>query len=436
MSVLNQMLKDLEARGIGLEPAAPAPAVATEAPSAPILRPRLVPQQPIAPAPMIVRIAVWGGVSLVIAATTAGYFWYAKHINDSVRAPQPLGAQQFAGVAAAAPMPAGPAAAAAAPAPVAAATPTPPSTTPMAPSAAMPAPPAPVAAPAAAPESAPVTVAAVTAQPASLQARPRAAPATAPATAANAAKEAPAAAQADLASIAVRPERRANAPGPDASTGAPGAEPQNMIVTRPADSNDALEARAAEFIARGRNAEAIALLEQVILRTPAAGNARATLAALQSESGRRDFALATLLDGSRIEPIRFAAAAARLQAELGDAPAALTTLDLVPAASRSATHQALAAGIAQRAGEHRRAVEAYQIALREPGAPAVWWVGLAMSLDALEQRAAALEAFRRAAADRSLPMATRNFVAGRINALAASPGAPAGSGEARVAASN
>jgi hypothetical protein len=435
MSVLNQMLKDLEARGIGLEPAAPAQAVATEAPSAPILRPRLVPQQPIAPAPMIVRIAVWGGVSLVIAATTAGYFWYAKHINDSVRAPQPLGAQQFAGVAATAPMPAGPAAAAAAPAPVAA-TPTPPSATPVAPSAAMPAPPAPVAAPAAAPEAVPATVAAVTAQPASLQARPRAAAATAAAMAANATQEAPAAAQADPATIAVRPERRANAPSPDALTGAPAAETQNMIVTRPADSNEALEARAAEFIARGRSAEAMALLEQVILRTPAAGSARATLAALQSESGRRDLALATLLDGSRIEPLRFAAAAARLQAELGDAPAALATLDLVPVASRSAAHQALAAGIAQRAGEHRRAVEAYQIALRELGAPTVWWVGLAISLDALDQRAAALEAFRRAAADRSLPMATRNFVAGRINALAASPGAPAGSGEAKVAASN
>lgn len=123
--------------------------------------------------------------------------------------------------------------------------------------------------------------------------------------------------------------------------------------------------------------------------------------------------------GSTIEPARFAALAARLQIELGDAGAALSTLDRVPEAARDAAHEALAGGIAQRAGDHSRAVDDYKRALRASNAPSHWWVGLAISLEALNQSAAALGAYRRATADPRLPAAARSYALGRIDALSA-----------------
>ncbi len=180
----------------------------------------------------------------------------------------------------------------------------------------------------------------------------------------------------------------------------------------------------------------MALLQGVLTQAPANGNARATLAALQSEAGQRDLALQTLLAGSHIDPMRFAALAAQLQADLGDATAALVTLDGIAATARSAHIEALRGGIAQRAGQHDVAVDAYQRAVRVNGAPAVWWVGLALSLDALGQTTQSHAAFSRAASDATLPAGVRSFVQARIAALAAAGRAnAAGPNDAAIAAS-
>jgi hypothetical protein len=412
VSVINQMLHDLERRGVSLDAPAAAPAT-NDVPAAPIVRP-----QPAAAAaarpPQLLRAAVWSAVALIVAATGIGYYRYEKSVRESVRTPQPLGARQFAGVA----VP-----------PVAAET------------AAVS-----VDAVPAADAQAPVATAAspdkhfvVATAPAQLPP-----PRTPPVLAAPAQRSPATGSSKADAAVPSRGQNSTSPPPPRESTpaaaalssatgAAAGLDSRIAIVTRDADATAATEARAMDLIARGRSTEAMALLAQVLQQAPSAGNARATLAALQAEAGWRDLALQTLLAGCETDPERFAAAAARLQAELGDTTAALATLDRVPLAARNAAHLALVAGIAQRSGAHQTAVDAYRLALLDATAPAIWWAGLAISLDALQQHGAALDAFRRAAADTTLPAATRSYVLDRVGALSPSGGAHASPADVRSA---
>jgi tetratricopeptide (TPR) repeat protein len=492
MSVLNQVLRDLERRGVSAETTpAQEPAIL---PPTPVLRPVPAPE---APSSQWLRIVVWTGMALAVTGTAVGYTLYAMHLRESARPPQPLGLRQFAAVASLAP-PAPPAVGTAADAttvapaatgpaeppaaggtamtaatttpaaraaaiagPVATATPHGVrSAGPVAPviqgqrvagsvSAASPTRAMPPVAPAAArtqgqraaisngPEvPRPASRAATRAAPTATIARDAAAPAMTPqpAAAAPAAKKAPAGqaaasdrfdeVQSGIAAAGPMPAApvpaMAAAPrAPAEHAGASAAPPSPpAIVSRSVPPAAALEARAFELAARGRAVEAMALLGQTLARAPASGSARAALAALQAESGRRDLALQTLLAGVDVEPGRFAAVAARLQAELGDAAGALATLDRMPEAARDAAYHALAGGVAQRAGDHSRAAAAYREALREASAPAVWWAGLAISLEAQHRTGPALDAYRRAAAG-TLPAATLRFVLGRISALTA-----------------
>jgi len=117
--------------------------------------------------------------------------------------------------------------------------------------------------------------------------------------------------------------------------------------------------RAIELVARGQTTEATRLLADALSQRADWSDARATLAALQAEAGDRRQALATLLDGVRFDPTRFAPTAAQLQAELNDPAGALLALDRVPPAARDQSYHALAAAIAQRAGRHQMAVAEY-----------------------------------------------------------------------------
>lgn len=416
MSVLNQMLRDLESRGIGNEVAVPQIERA-ETTVTPIVRPLAPPPTELSRSARIVRAAAWTGTAVIVAGTIGGHLWYAQQLNEYARAPQPLGAKQFAALAASG-------------TPAATSAQTPPAVadatlavdrahaTPTGAAA-----PASNAAEASEPSKAAVAIAK---------------PPAAPVTNASGSKPTRASANADpargvaAARSTKEPVQQSAAPAVSPAEAAR-RQPQEgpAIVSRPSNPGAALEARAAELVARGRSAEAMSVLAQLLQQAAANGNARATLAALQAEAGRRDLALQTLLAGSEFEPTRFAAAAARLQVELGDARTALATLDRVPEAARTAAHEALAGGISQRAGEHGRAVDAYTRALRAPGAPALWWTGLAISLEALNQATAAVDAYRRAIADPLLPASARSYAQARIEALAAATA----SGNRTIAAS-
>jgi Flp pilus assembly protein TadD len=368
MSVLNRMLHDLESRGA-------TPAVVAAAGVATVARPAFA-----APARQSTsrRLAMWVGLLAVIAAVAGTHAWLQIRDAGSVRTPTPLGAREFGAAIA-------PAVA------VAAVVNTATATTPAV--------------------AAPVTTTALEVTAPVAAAGPTQIPsATAPKHTPRPARTA--AARSQPTRLAALPATRPPAASPQSPAGAaPGAPTESIaqpiVVTRVSGDPDL--ARAADFIARGRNTEAKAILTKLLQTNPRHAAARAALAALQAEGGSREAALATLLDGVEFDAPRFAPPAAQLQAELGDVPGALVTLARVPASARDGAYHALTAGLAQRAGDPARAVDSYRNALQATKPNPVWWIGLAFAHESLGETTEAQAAYARAMADARLPAEARAF---------------------------
>lgn len=370
MSVLNQMLRDLEARG----ESTPAAAARDAAPA---------PRPPFATVAATAnrhagrsgRALLWGFTVLAIATALALWQWREQQVRAAATARAPLGYSQFKGAL-------GDTAAPAAAATIVA----------TAPQAAMP-----------------------TDAGAAAMAAPKPVDTSPPAAAVSTVPAAPVVAPAvDTAKRAASP--RAN---PPATTSAQPTE--DSVVRRSVASAADAEAdvaRAAELIARGRATDAATALKQILAARPQHVAARRALAALQAEAGLRDAALVTLLEGAAVEPARFAPLAASLQVELGDAAGALATLERVPAGARTPQHHALTAGIAQRVGRHDAAVDAYRHALGANATEPVWWIGLGVSLEALGLRADAHAAYERATAIPTMGTELRAFATQKLSHLA------------------
>jgi len=142
------------------------------------------------------------------------------------------------------------------------------------------------------------------------------------------------------------------------------------------------------------------------------------------ESARQAF-VALLLDRRQIDPARrllqdglainsgnavFASSLARILIEAKEYDGALKVLQGASAAgASSAEYQALAGAAYQRLGNHRQAMEAYQAALRIFPGSGSSWIGLAISLEALDHSPEAAEAFRRALSTEALTPDLRAF---------------------------
>lgn len=386
MSVLSRMLTDLSARG-----AAPAALSAMAGPP-------LIALDPHAHrAAAAIRHGVWLSLAVLCAVVVAALWWLEQRARQPVLSSKPVGMATFAALTAAQPAPASSAVAPEPIQPQAAGQAT--ATAPTAPAPSVPAP------------DALTTV--------SMPSNTPASPSTSAATSAR--SERP-----NRQVVVATPTARspALAAAPAAAPAASAAETPRTevaIVRRTHDAATTLAAemaRAADLIARGRSTEAAELLRGVLARDAQHAPARQALAALYGESGRRDLALAVLLDGVPQDPARFAAPAARLQSESGDLTGALATLARLPLAQRSPTDHALAAGLAYRAGQFGAAVESYQRALAAPQAPALWWVGLGLAHEAAGQRAEAHQAFSRLAQSSSLTPDVRQFITQRLAATA------------------
>jgi MSHA biogenesis protein MshN len=90
---------------------------------------------------------------------------------------------------------------------------------------------------------------------------------------------------------------------------------------------------------------------------------------------------------------------ARLQADRGDNERAIATLqEGLEHAQGSADYAAFLAVLLQRQGRHEEAIGHFQTALRMRPGSGVWWLGLALSLQAANRPAAASDAYRQARA--------------------------------------
>ncbi len=161
--------------------------------------------------------------------------------------------------------------------------------------------------------------------------------------------------------------------------------------------------------AQGHQAEALQALEQALQWDRQHTAARQTLVAWLLESGQPAEAIRHLKEGLAHDPGQagLAMILARLQVDQGQVSAALATLQRsLPYTLEGAEYHAFLAALLQRQQNHKETIEHYQIALRLKPENALWWMGLGISLQADRQNAAARDAFQRA---KSNPALTPGF---------------------------
>ncbi len=145
--------------------------------------------------------------------------------------------------------------------------------------------------------------------------------------------------------------------------------------------------------------------------------ARQTLAALLIEAKDFDEAEEILRKGTELAPVRLSStlAWARLKVERNQAPAALEILQKnAILGERSAEYQGFTGALLNRAGRASEAVEHYQAATRLAPGEGRWWAGLGIALDAMGKAAEAREAYLKARALPGLPADLAQHVEQRL----------------------
>ncbi|MBI5463263.1 MAG: tetratricopeptide repeat protein [Gammaproteobacteria bacterium] len=186
-------------------------------------------------------------------------------------------------------------------------------------------------------------------------------------------------------------------------------------------------AQALDALRSGDTARAEERLRAALDKVPGHAQAAETLSAilLQQHRGREaEDVLAEAIAAAPQAP-RLLVLHARILVESGadsDRDAEAVALLQTPTLSNDAEAQALLGALQQRRGNDAEAATAYRQALTRAPQRGTWWLGLAISLERSRQPAAALEAYRRALTDRALGDQVAGYVRGRIATLDNSPG--------------
>lgn len=224
---------------------------------------------------------------------------------------------------------------------------------------------------------------------------------------------------------AVAPTGTANDAGKQTNTSRPSAPADNSIklVRQPLSPQQRAEneyRKALQAQQAGRQQEAMTYLEQALQFDHQHTAARQAMVAWLLEQGQRPQAIAKLQEGLGHDPAQsgLAMILARLQVDQGDVKTALDTLNRsLPYTLGRADYQAFMAALLQREGRHKEAILRYQNALAINPDSAVWWMGIAISLQAEQQKAAARESFSRARGIGGLSPELQAFVEQRISQL-------------------
>ncbi len=214
-------------------------------------------------------------------------------------------------------------------------------------------------------------------------------------------------------------------PVPQDKAPAANAAPRPKLEKRdqPATPSERAEAefrRADAFLRQGRLSETEGALTAALVFDPGHEPARQALVSLYLEQRRIDEAGRLLEDGLARNPTnaRFAMVLSRIRAGRGDYASAADLLARVhPSAADESDFHALRGAVLQKLGRHEEASQAYQAAVAGQPENGISWVGLGISLEALQRRPEAAEAFRRAVATGTLTAEVKNYAEQRARAL-------------------
>lgn len=178
--------------------------------------------------------------------------------------------------------------------------------------------------------------------------------------------------------------------------------------------------RAFQLMRQGRNSEALAGYEAALLLDAGHEQARQSLVGLLLEKKRNTEAENALQEGLKINPqqVNFAMLLARLQVERNGLQAALETLlHTLPYAEKQANYLSFVAALMQRQNRHKEAIDYYQKALQLKPNLGVWLMGLGISLRAEQRKEEARDAFREALDTNTLSTELQAFVNQQLKEL-------------------
>jgi MSHA biogenesis protein MshN len=177
---------------------------------------------------------------------------------------------------------------------------------------------------------------------------------------------------------------------------------------------------AEEYLATGRLAEAESKLNRVLELDPRMHRAREMLVGLMIRSGRDDIAALLLDEGRKLAPNRplFALLQVRLLLQQGRRIAAIDLLkDIKSPAGGGQKLLTMLAALQQQEEQHEEAVATYQkLAKLDPG-NGNHWVGMGISLEALDKKAEAMRAYDRSLRGDTLTPELAIYAAERLKAL-------------------
>jgi len=177
--------------------------------------------------------------------------------------------------------------------------------------------------------------------------------------------------------------------------------------------------QALQDMRNGRTPFAQQLLTQLLDDYPEAHQSRATLIALKLSQGKLEQAQKLLSQGLQLAPeqLAFIKLKARILLTQQRPLEAVTELEKHQQGEQDQEYIALLASAAQRGGQHQRAATLYQQLLQLNDRQAQWWIGLAISLEALNQKNAALKAYWQARELPGISPALKSYAEGRISQL-------------------
>ena len=189
---------------------------------------------------------------------------------------------------------------------------------------------------------------------------------------------------------------------------------------RPEQKSDNYYHQALSYLQQGRVAEAQANLTLALDAKPTNQEARQTLAGLLLDNKRYDEARATLAAGLAIAPEQsdFRLTLARLQVEASDATGALNTLEQgLTYAKNNAEYQSFLATLLQRANRHEEAIDHYTTALALNSSSSSSLIGLGISLQAVGKLEKSQEIFKQVQSSTTLSPELSIFVEQRIKQI-------------------
>lgn len=208
---------------------------------------------------------------------------------------------------------------------------------------------------------------------------------------------------------------------PKAKTGGAGKPVEISKQISSVQNADNLYRQSVILLQQGRVAESELKLEQALALHPQQMDARQLLAGLLLDAKRYKDAMRLLQEGIDVAPEQsgFRMALARLQVESGNREAALLTLQsgLPYTGSNQGDYLAFLAALLQQEDQHEAAAQYYLAALGQNPSEPSWLVGAGISLQALERNTDALSAFERASMAGTLSPDVAEFVAQRIRQL-------------------